>query len=136
LYNANAGVAERDARRLQTSAQQKGQQFKTGLTGAEGAFNRGVRAGTVQGPSQGAKDWGKYGPGADVAPNRTAGGNVTTGAPTNADIEREIHTGAGGKYSGPGSLSEDTDVYSKLAQEAADAQDYATSLGAGNEGIQ
>lgn len=57
-------------------------------------------------------------------------------AAAQAAQEAAVRSGAAGGYSGPDSLSSDSDAYLKLATEAADAQDYATALGSGNQGLE
>lgn len=56
IANANSGVSQRQAGRLQGNAEQKAQKAQQGLTGAQSAFSAQVRTGTNQGPS--ASDYG------------------------------------------------------------------------------
>lgn len=138
VYNANAGVAGREAGKLQTSAGAKGQAAQSGLTGAQKGFSQAVRTGTVQGPTDQQKTWAQYGltTGAQVAPASPGPGqSVYTPPPSDADAEGSVRAGAASKYSGPNALSA-MEQYSKLAQDTAAAQDEATALASGNEGLQ
>lgn len=134
LYSANAGVAGREAAKRQTSAQGKAEGAKAGLTGAQGQFAQGLRTGANPGPSSG--DYA-YATGArkfdtDSTP-MTPGGEQR--AETEGEWRSRLEAGAKKGYEGPNALS-GMDAYAKLAQDTAAAQDEATTLAGGNEGLQ
>lgn len=52
-----------------------------------------------------------------------------------SDEEAAVRAGAAGSYTGPNSLS-DMQQYGQLAQDSAAAQDYATALASGNQGLE
>lgn len=61
LYNANAGVAAREATQLQAGAAKKAQDARYGLLGAQRQFNQQSRTGTVGDPTAQQRQWAAHG---------------------------------------------------------------------------
>lgn len=186
IYNANAGVAAREAGKMQTSAADRGNAAQQGITGAQQNFATAARTGTTTGPTADQQAWAKYGSTGVTQPKKVVAAQVgnartgqqgavteqqegltsnvtrTSGTPTggivrkssayagqpggapeqsfydgsnDAATEAAVRQGAASKYGGPNALSAMAE-YSKLAQDAAAAQDESTALASGNEGIQ
>lgn len=81
IYNANSGTSDREAKRMQSSAQAQGGAVKTGLAGVQQDFAGKARTGAMGGPTQAQADWAKKGATGVVTPDAVTGKSGTTAAP-------------------------------------------------------
>jgi hypothetical protein len=123
LYNANAGVADREAKSRQASTASKAGAAQAGLAGAQGKFNAGLTGSANGGPSA---DDAAYATGQrqfDTDPTpMTPGGEAR--AKTEDEWRAGLEAGTKKSYAGPNALS-GMDEYAKLTQDTAAAQDAA-----------
>lgn len=135
VYNANAGVAQRESEKARSAAEGKAKAAQQGLTGAQNQFQGAVKAGSVASPTAqdaaragGAQDFWAAGKGAPTAPmtNQLASRQSTSGGDLARDTEENwlgnMKNAAGKGYTGPASMSA-MDLYGKLAQDTTAAQD-------------
>lgn len=141
LYNANAGVAQREATQRANAAEAAGQKATQARTGAQQGFTQATRTGATQGPQSTDYEYAAgqrqfYDPAAFVQAPSTGGANAlaargSAGAKMQPEDTREVFenrlkTGAQGGYWGPDSLSE-TDGYDELLKQTEAAQQQATN---------
>lgn len=115
LYNANAGVATREANNRNAAAQQAGAKAEAGRTGAQQAFGNAVRTGTTTAPTDSDYSWATSGLTNVEHGKRVTGAHYTSGgqsnvdgvpAPETAQAESVTNTGiAGGGKGGDNALN-------------------------------
>lgn len=79
IYNANAGVAGREAGKRQAGIDAQAKAAQTELTGAQGNFNKAVTGATTNVPTQSQRDWASYGSTGVTPGKRVMGAYVNAG---------------------------------------------------------
>lgn len=136
MYNANAGVAQREAGKRADAVERAGASAVQGRTGAQQNFANATRTGATQGPAPEQYEYatgqrafyGADAPTARSAPvnalqQRDTGPRVTPD-PTEADWLAQMRTAADRKFSGPDALSS-MNGYDDLLKQTVAAQDLA-----------